>query len=219
MIRLTIRAAMPPSLCQKKLSNPPMDSLKNNYLKPYRWTIGIFIAALVLTGGIELWMGRLPLGPDGKFGFWESSIWSSENSQRFADPYSFSHIVHGILFYGFLWLVARKLPVRYRLLIALAVEAGWEILENSPLIINRYREATISLGYTGDSVLNSLSDILMMAIGFLFAYRMRPWMSVAAVIVMEVGCALWVRDNLTLNIIMLIDPIEAIKAWQIAGQG
>jgi hypothetical protein len=189
--------------------------LRNNY----RWIIGTFIAALVLTGGIELWMGRSPLGPDGKFGLWEGDIWSSENSQRFADPYSFSHLVHGILFYGFLWLVARKLPARYRLLIALAVEAGWELLENSPLIINRYREATIALGYTGDSVLNSLSDILMMTIGFLFAARVRTWISVAAIVVMEVGCALWVRDNLTLNIIMLVHPIDAIKAWQMAGQG
>ena len=196
-----------------------MGFLKNNYLKQYRWIIGIFIAALVLTAGIELWMGRSPLGPDGRFGLWEGDIWSRENSQRFADPYSFSHLVHGILFYGFLWLVARKLPVRYRLLMALAVEAGWELLENSPLIINRYREATIALGYTGDSVLNSLSDILMMTIGFLFAFRARPWVSVAAVIVMEVGCALWVRDNLTLNIIMLVHPIDAIKAWQMGGQG
>jgi hypothetical protein len=196
-----------------------MGLLKNNYWKQYRWIIGAFIAVLVLTAGIELWMGRSPLGPDGRFGLWEGDIWSSENSQRFADPYSFSHLVHGILFYGFLWLVARRLPARYRLLIALVLEAGWEILENSPLIINRYREATIALGYTGDSVFNSLSDILMMAIGFLFAARARTWISVAAIIAMEVGCALWVRDNLTLNIIMLIHPFDAIKTWQMAGQG
>lgn len=195
-----------------------MGFLKNDYGKQYRWIIGTFIAAIVLTGGIELWMGRSPLGPDGRFGLWEGDIWSSENSQRVADPYSFSHLVHGMLFYGFLWLVARKLPVRYRLLIALAVEAGWELLENSPLIINRYREATIALGYTGDSVLNSLSDVLMMALGFLFAFRVRPRTAVAVIIVMEVGCALWVRDNLTLNIIMLVHPVEAIKAWQMAGQ-
>ena len=196
-----------------------MGFLNNNYSKQYRWIIGIFIAVLVLTAGIELWMGRSPLGPDGKFGLWEGDIWSSENSQRFADPYSFSHLVHGMLFYGFLWLVARKLPVRYRLLIALAVEAGWELLENSPLIINRYREATIALGYTGDSVLNSLSDILMMTLGFLFAFRMRPRVTVAVIIAMELGCVLWVRDNLTLNIIMLVHPMEAIKTWQMGGQG
>jgi hypothetical protein len=189
-----------------------------DFLKRYRWIMAFFMAVLALTGGIELWMGRSPLGPDGRFGLWEGDIWSSENSQRVADPYSFSHLVHGMLFYGCLWLVARKLPVRYRFLIALTLEAGWELLENSPLIINRYREATISLGYVGDSVLNSLSDILMMALGFLFASRVRPRITVAGIIVMEASCALWVRDNLTLNIIMLIHPIEAIKAWQMAGQ-
>jgi hypothetical protein len=163
-------------------------------------------------------MGRLPLGPDGKFGLWEGDIWSSENSQRFADPYSFSHITHGILFYGFLWLVARKLPVRQRFFIALLIEASWEMLENSPIIINRYRAATIALGYSGDSILNSLSDILMMSLGFLLACRMKLWMSVTAVVLMEVGCAILVRDNLTLNVVMLIHPIEAIKQWQMAGR-
>ena len=142
------------------------------FLKRYKWIIGIFIAVLVLTAGVELWMGRSLLGPDGKFGLWEGNIWSSKNSQRLVDPCSFSHIAHGILFYAMLWLVARKLPVRHRLLIALALEAGWEMLENSPLIINRYREAIISPGYVGDSVLNSLSDVLMMTIGFLFASRL-----------------------------------------------
>lgn len=188
------------------------------YVKRYQWSMGAFLAGIVLTGGIELWMGRSPLGPDGRFGLWEGNIWSSECSQRLADPYSFSHIAHGILFFGLLWLAARRIPVHYRFLSALLVEAGWELLENSPLIINRYREATIALGYVGDSVMNSLSDIGMMSLGFLFASRVRPWVSVVAVITMEVGCALWVRDNLTLNIIMLLHPVEAIKAWQTAGQ-
>lgn len=163
-------------------------------------------------------MGRLFFGPDGRFGFWETSIWSSENSQRVADPYSFSHIVHGISFYALLWLVARKLPVEKRLLIALALEVSWELLENSPIIINRYREATVSLGYCGDSVLNSVSDSVMMTAGFLLASKVKPAISLAAVAVMEIGCALWVRDNLTLNIIMLIHPVNAIKHWQMAGQ-
>ena len=188
-----------------------------SFLRRQQRIIFIFIAVFAATAGIELWMGRSPLGPDGKFGWWEGDIWSSENSQRFADAYSFSHIVHGMLFYAGLWLVARKLPVRHRLLIALALEAGWEILENSPLIIHRYRAVTISLGYDGDSVLNSLSDILMMSLGFVFASRAKPWLTVAAIVVMEASCALWIRDNLTLNIIMLVHPIEAIKHWQMAG--
>ena len=181
------------------------------------WFIVGCLAVLAVTATFELCMGRLPLGPDGKFGFWEGDIWSSENSQRVADPYSFSHITHGILFYGFLWLVARKLPVHQRFFIALLIEASWEMLENSPIIINRYRAATIALGYSGDSILNSISDILMMSLGFLLAWRVKLWMSVTAVVLMEVGCAIMVRDNLALNVIMLIHPIEAIKQWQMAG--
>jgi uncharacterized protein DUF2585 len=175
------------------------------------------VATLALTAVIELGMGRSLLGPDGRFGLWEGNIWSSEQSQRFADPYSFSHIVHGLLFYGLLWLAARRLPVRQRFMIAFLLEAGWEILENSPIVINRYRAVTIALGYEGDSVLNSSSDILMMSLGFLLASRARVWVSVALVVVLEVGCLIWVRDNLTLNIIMLIHPIGAIKAWQMSG--
>ncbi|HEY4526218.1 MAG TPA: DUF2585 family protein [Candidatus Paceibacterota bacterium] len=184
----------------------------------HKLDILLFLAIIALTAGIELWMGRSLLGPDGRFGWWDGDIWSSENSQRVADAYSFSHIIHGILFYAFLWWVARKMPRNYRFFIALLLEVGWEILENSPLIINRYREATIAQGYVGDSVLNSSCDVLMMALGFLFAYRAKIWMSVTAVIAMEVGCLLWVKDNLTLNVIMLVKPIEAIKMWQSSGQ-
>lgn len=184
----------------------------------WAWIVVAFVACLVLTGTLEWAMGRSLLGPDGKFGFWEGSIWSSENSQRLVDPYSFSHLGHGMMFYAFLWLVARKLPVRHRFLMAVLLEAGWELLENSPMVIERYRQATISLGYVGDSVLNSLSDILMMSTGFLFTSKVRPWATLAVFVVMETGCALWVRDNLTLNIIMLLHPVEAIKAWQMGGQ-
>jgi len=116
------------------------------------------------------------------------------------------------------WAIAPKTAVRYRFLAAVLLEAGWELLENSPIIIHRYRETTIALGYAGDSVLNSLSDLMMMSLGFLLAFRVRPWISVAVLLAMEIGCALWIRDNLTLNILMLIHPIPAIKAWQMAAQ-
>ncbi len=187
-------------------------------LQAHRWVVAALAAVLLLTGGIECLMGRSLLGPDGKFGLWEGNIWSSENSQRLADPYSFTHVGHGMMFYALLWLVASKVPVRLRFLMAVLLEAGWEILENSPFIIDRYRQVTISLGYVGDSVLNSLSDILMMSAGFLFASKARPRITVAVFVAMEVGCALWIRDNLTLNIIMLLFPIEAIKAWQMSGR-
>jgi len=185
--------------------------------KNWRWVALAVAAIFAVTVSLELLMGRSLLGPDGKFGWWEGNIWSAENSQRFADPYSFSHLTHGILFFVFLWWVARRVPLRYRFLLAVLVEAAWELLENSPLIINRYRHVTIALGYTGDSVLNSQSDILMMCLGFWFASRMPVRVSIAAILIMEIGCALVVRDNLTLNVIMLIHPIAAIKAWQMAG--
>ena len=166
---------------------------------------------------LELASGRSPLGPDGRFGWWDGDVWSSENSQRVADAYSFSHIIHGMLFYGFLWLIARRLPIKFRFLIALLVEAGWELLENSPFIINRYREATIALGYVGDSVLNSVCDIGFMAIGFLIARLTRLWLIVVLIVGMELGCLWWVRDNLTLNVLMLVHPVQSIKVWQSEG--
>jgi hypothetical protein len=162
-------------------------------------------------------MGRPAFGPAG-FGIWVWDIWSANNSQFILDPYSFSHLVHGFLFFAFLHLAARGLSLERRLLIAVILEAAWEVLENSPFIINRYRQATIALGYEGDSVLNSISDIVMMSLGFLAAARLQVWQSVAAVLTMEIGCLLLFRDNLTLNVIMLIHPLDAIKGWQLGGR-
>lgn len=192
-----------------------------SFFKKYQFIIWSLVFVCALVASFELSTGRSLFGPDGRFGWWESDVWSSENSQRVADAYSFSHIIHGILFYALLSLLARKfpksLPMKYRFLIALLLEAGWEMLENSPLIINRYREVTISLGYVGDSVLNSVSDVIMVAIGFLIAKYSKVWVSVALIIVFEVGCLFWVRDNLTLNVIMLVKPSESIKVWQSVG--
>jgi hypothetical protein len=184
----------------------------------YRWVFGAAVAVCLCVAAIELWMGRLPFGPDGRIGLWEGNIWSSEQSQRFADPYTFSHTIHGMLFYAILWLVAPRAPVRVRFIGALVLEGAWEILENSPLVINRYREVTISLGYIGDSVFNSVSDIFFAGLGFLFAWRARLWVTVLVVAAMEIGTAIWVRDNLTLNLVMLLHPVDAIRNWQMAGR-
>jgi len=189
-----------------------------NFIKKYKWIIISVVAVLAVVGLTEHFMGRLPLGPDGKFGWWDGNIYSSENSQRVFDAYSLTHIIHGFIIYLVLWVFARRLPAKYRFIAAVILEGAWEILENSPIIINRYREGTISLGYTGDSILNSLSDIVMMSIGFLLAWRFKVWASVLTVIAIEIALLLWVKDNLTLNIIMLIHPIDAIKNWQSAGQ-
>jgi hypothetical protein len=131
-----------------------------------------------------------------------------------ADWYSPSHLIHGLLFYWLLWLAVRRWPVERRFLVALAIEVGWELIENTPLIINRYREATMALGYTGDSVINSLSDIAMMALGFLLARRLPIWASMMLAMVLELAALVVIRDNLTLNIIMLLAPSDTIRAWQ-----
>lgn len=195
------------------------------FLKKHRFVIISMIVVFALVAIIEICSGRSLLGPDGHFGWWDSDVWSSENSQRVADAYSFSHIIHGMLFYGFLWLIWKKLPTRlkekfprkYWFLVALLIEAGWELLENSPIIINRYREATIALGYVGDSVLNSVCDVGMMALGFLIARFSKVWVVILLIVVFELGCLWWVRDNLTLNVLMLVHPSESIKVWQSEG--
>jgi hypothetical protein len=169
-----------------------------------------------LAAAILLAMGRPPICTCGYVSLWVSSPASAETSQMLADWYSMSHLVHGFLFFGLLWLVARRFSLPTRLAIAIVVEAAWEIAENSPWIIDRYRSATAAVGYSGDSVLNSVSDIAMMAIGFLVARRLPLWASVATVIALELIPLAAIRDNLTLNIIMLVHPIDAIRTWQAA---
>ena len=174
------------------------------------------VLIVVATAAMLYLMGRPPVCTCGDIDLWVGEVNSSRTSQMLSDWYSPSHIVHGFLFYGALSLGARKWPVERRFLGALVVEVAWEIIENTPLIINRYREATAALGYTGDSVLNSVSDIAMMGLGFLLARRLPVWVSVVIVLVLELVPLLVIRDNLTLNVWMLLAPNESIKAWQSA---
>lgn len=178
------------------------------------------VAAIVLlaaTAMLLYLMGRPPICTCGAIDLWVGEPNSSRTSQMLSDWYSPSHIVHGFLFFAGLWLVGRRWPLERRFLIALAIEAAWEIVENTPLIINRYREETAALGYTGDSVFNSMSDIAMMIGGFLVARRLPVWASVAIVLVLELVPLFVIRDNLTLNVWMLLAPNEALKAWQSGG--
>jgi len=176
----------------------------------------LLIGALLIAvaAAILLWMGRNPICTCGTIKLWVGETNSSDNSQHIADWYTLSHIIHGFLFYGIFWLVARRLPVGQRLLMAIVVEAAWEIFENTDMVINRYREATIALGYTGDSVLNSVSDIIFMVLGFFFAARAPLWLTTALAIFFELLAGWVIRDNLTLNIVMLLYPLDAVKAWQ-----
>jgi hypothetical protein len=159
-------------------------------------------------------MGRTPVCTCGEIDLWIGARDSAKTSQMLSDWYSFSHVVHGLLFYAGLWLVARRWPVAWRFVAALLIEAGWEVIENTPVVIDRYRETTAALGYTGDSVLNSMSDIAMMALGFLAARKLPVWAAVVLVLVLEIVPLVAIRDNLTLNVLMLLWPSQAVGAWQ-----
>jgi len=183
---------------------------------PWRW-LGVAFVLVFIAGGVLLAMGQVPICKCGYVKPWHGVVYSSENSQHLSDWYTFSHIIHGFAFYGLLWLVGRRWPLGVRLVLAVLIESGWEIFENTDMVINRYREVTISLDYYGDSVINSMSDIVAMILGFIAASRLPIWTTVLLTIVMELVVLYYIRDNLTLNILMLVYPLDSIKHWQSGG--
>ena len=175
----------------------------------------MLLVLLGTTAIVESALGRVWWCAAGDLSPWSGDIWSRHNSQHLADPYTITHVMHGMLLYGLLWLVLRRIagPMT-RAGIAIGVEVAWEIIENTPAMIERYRAATISLDYYGDSIVNSLGDILAFVCGYLGATLLPTWVSVVGFVIADGLLVLWIRDSLLLNVLMLLHPLDSVKGWQ-----
>lgn len=174
-------------------------------------------AIITLAAVILVAMGRSFWCRCGTVRVWYGNAWGPESSQQFTDPYSFTHVTHGVLFYFLLRVLAPNLSLGIRSVLAMALESGWEVLENTDVVIDRYRATTMALGYYGDSVFNSIGDVLSCVVGFLLAARLPTRVTVSMVVLLELALTLWIRDSLLLNIIMLVYSIDAVKTWQLGG--
>lgn len=189
-------------------------NLSAKYRQPNFFPYAVIVVTLAVVVVLLLFQGRQWWCACGEFYLWAGDIWSRHNSQHFIDPYSFTHISHGLFFYWILTLAMPRITIQWRLCISIAIESLWELIENTDYVINRYREATISLEYYGDSIVNSLGDIIFCGGGFLLAYFIGLRWSVVLFVLMEVILIFWIRDSLLINIIMLIYPIDSIRTWQ-----
>jgi hypothetical protein len=184
---------------------------KNRKLAP----AAVIALMLVVTAFVEHFEGRLWKCVCPNL-LWTHDAWGSQTSQLFLDPYSFTHILHGLMFAGLLALLIRKMSATWRFVTAIAMECAWEMIENSNAVIQHYRQATAALGYDGDTVLNSLGDIFCCGLGFLLAVKLGWRWAIALFVAVEVGLTFWIRDSLLLEILMLVHPVGAVKNWQIA---
>lgn len=176
--------------------------------------IAFSLCIAALGAAMLFWLGREPICTCGTIKLWHGETMSAENSQHITDWYTPSHLLHGIVFYAFFWVILRRSGLGLRLTLSTLIEVAWEVAENTDTVIERYREATIALDYYGDSILNSMSDIVFMWLGFLLASRLPVWGSIAIFIAAELVVGFFIRDGLLLNVIMLLAPQDWIREWQ-----
>jgi len=204
-------------------ASPPASAVPRTTASP-RAQIGPWLTITALCGAAILLLrteGQRWWCACGHWWPWAGDNWSRHNSQHLLDPYSLTHGSHGLIFFAaFSWLAPfRRWTMAWRLALAVAIETGWEILENSHWVIDRYRHATMALGYQGDTVANSLGDIGCCMIGFLIALCLGVRKALLLVVAMEILLLFWIRDNLSLNVLMLLHPVTAVRTWQMAGHG
>lgn len=193
------------------------DPAANTRIRSEYWPVLGIVASFVATAILLRVEGRLWICACGSLQVWSGQICSADNSQHFLDPYSFTHVLHGFLFFWLIAWVLLRLNGNWQLALAIAVEALWEVFENTNFIINRFRSQTAALGYTGDTVVNSFGDILCCLVGFIIARRLGLRHSLVVFAVLELVLIVWIKDSLLLEILMLVIPIEAIRNWQMCG--
>ena len=177
----------------------------------------IAVGFVVLQALVLLALGQPLICACGTIKLWTGAVSGPENSQQLTDWYTYTHIVHGFILYFLLWLMAPRMPIGLRFVLAVGLEAGWEMIENTPFVIERYRQSALAQGYIGDSVVNSVVDTLAGVFGFILARISPVWSTVVVMIAMELFVGFMIHDNLTLNIIQLIHPNDAISHWQAGG--
>jgi hypothetical protein len=194
----------------------PMKALLSRPVPPaVRAPLVVALGLLAAAGAALRFEGRVWVCAYGDVGLWAGDAWGPHNSQHLLDPYSFTHVSHGLALWGAVWLLARRVPAAWRAVAALGAEALWEVVENSAWVIDRYRAATAAIGYTGDTVVNSLGDVATCGLGLVLAQRLGWRRSAVVFVALELVLLVWIRDGLVLNVVMLLFPIEAIRRWQL----
>lgn len=192
-------------------------SVNNSPNAERSWPALASVAALIMGALLLRAEGRSWVCACGRILIWAGDTCSANNSQQLLDPYSLTHVLHGFAYFWIITFAFTKLQPAWRLWLAITVGTAWEVFENTNFVIQRYRAETASLGYQGDTILNSFGDILCAVVGYMIARRIGLRRSLLAFVAVELVLLLWIKDSLLLQVLMLIRPVSAIKTWQLCG--